>query len=141
MKKTTELIALLLSIFSSISCSAQDQKTVSASAINKVEVLYFHYTRRCVTCNTVESETKKSLESLYPEQMKSGAISFRSINLDDDSSKVDADRAQAAGQSLLIMSGSSRTDLTNKAFMYAVNSPEKLKSTIQKTLDPLLNIK
>lgn len=136
----TTVVALVLSLLASISCSAKDN-TAAAAASNKVEVYYFHYTRRCMTCNTVESETKKALSELYPAQMQSGAITFKSVNLDEDASKALADKCQASGQNLLVVSGTSRTDLTNQAFMNAVNDPGKLKAEIKKTIDPLIKAK
>lgn len=140
MKKISTIAAIILSLLASLSCSAQDKKTPSTGT-NKVEVYYFHYTRRCMTCNTVESETKKALSELYPALMQSGAVTFKSINLDEDASKALADKCKAPGQSLLIMSGTSRTDLTNQAFMNAVNDPDKLKAEIKKTIDPLIKAK
>ena len=96
----------------SISCSAQDTKkqTTPTQVSNKIEVYYFHFTRRCMTCNTVESEAKSALESLYPAQYKSGAITFTGINLDEDSSKTAAEKCKVGGQSLLIVSGDKRID-------------------------------
>ncbi|MBK8807536.1 MAG: hypothetical protein IPO21_13200 [Bacteroidales bacterium] len=131
--------ALFLTI-SNISCTAQDNKSANSTAkvAKKVEVYYFHYTRRCMTCNKVEEESKKALEALYPEQMKSGAISFQSVNLDEDSSKPIAEKCNASGQSLLIISGSNKTDLTSQGFMYATSNSAKLTEEIKKVVDPLL---
>lgn len=136
----TAIIALVLSLLTSFSCSAKENKAVAAVS-NKVEVYYFHYTRRCMTCNTVESETKKALSELYPAQMQSGAVTFKSLNLDDATTKALADKCQASGQNLLVISGTSRTDLTNQAFMNAVNDPDKLKAEIKKTIDALVKAK
>ncbi|MFA5420077.1 MAG: hypothetical protein WC341_16610, partial [Bacteroidales bacterium] len=65
---------ILMSVFAvmmigSLSCDAAQGKksrTVKAVTTAEVEVYYFHFTRRCVTCNAVESESKKAIESLYP---------------------------------------------------------------------------
>ena len=140
MNKLRTIIAFIICLSASPSISAQESKSAE-TVINKVEVFYFHYTRRCMTCNRVESETKKSLESLYPEKMKAGEVVFKSVNLDAADSKIDSDRAKAEGQSLLVVAGQSRTDLTNTAFMNATTRPEKLKAELQKTINPLLKIK
>ncbi len=44
------------------SCNAQEPKKQSGNTISnaQVDVYYFHFTRRCMTCNAVESESKKS---------------------------------------------------------------------------------
>lgn len=103
-----------------------------------VEVFYFHFTHRCVTCQAVESETLKSLPALYPHLYKTGKITFTSVNLDEDTSKTLAEKCKAEGQSLLIISNNKRIDLTDKAFMYAKNDPDKLKAEIKKTIDSLI---
>ena len=111
---------------------------LSLQAITKVEVYYFHYTRRCVTCQAVETETLKSITQLYPEQYKKGLITFKSVNLDEKSSDVLAQKCKAEGQSLLIITNNKRVDLTEQGFMCAKSSPEKLKTALKKTIDPLL---
>lgn len=143
MNKIVLLTVGLIMTMSSISCNAQDTKKQSSQAQidKKIEVYYFHFTRRCTTCNTVELEAKRAVESLYPAQYKSGAITFTGINLDEESSKAAAKKCKAGGQSLLIMSGGKRIDLTSQGFMYAVNNPDKLRAEIKKAIDPLLAIK
>ena len=68
-------------------------------------------------------------------------ITFKSINLDEKSSESIAKKCQASGQSLLVISGKKRTDLTSEGFMYARNTPDKLKQKIKSTIDPLLGSK
>lgn len=130
----------LILMLGSISCNAQSAKKEETKAVakGKVEVVYFHFTRRCMTCNAVEAEAKKAVEAMYSSQVKSGKITFKSINLDDATSKTAAEKCGAEGQSLLIMGSDKRIDLTSQGFMYAVNSPEKLKAELKKAIDPLL---
>ncbi len=106
--------------------------------VNKVEVFYFHLTRRCVTCQAVENESRNAIEALYPEQVKKGTVSFTSVNIELEESKAVAERCKVTGQTLLVLSGDVRVDLTDKGFMYATTSPDKLRAEIKKTIDPLL---
>lgn len=140
MKKILLFSFLLTFFMGSMSCEAQNKQKQQSEKVSSenVEVYYFHYTRRCVTCNTVESETKKHLETLYPELVKNGKISFTSINLEEASSKAIAEKCGATGQSLLIITGNKKTDLTQAGFMYARSQPEKLKAQIKSTIDPLV---
>ena len=140
MKKIFLFSFIIAFLSGSVSCDAQKKKPGKAgnTLSDKVEVYYFHYTRRCVTCNTVETETKKALETLYPELVKQGKITFASVNLEDAGSKAVAEKCKASGQSLLVISGDKRSDLTNSAFMYARSQPEKLKAEIKTTIDPLI---
>ncbi|MEA4839450.1 MAG: nitrophenyl compound nitroreductase subunit ArsF family protein [Bacteroidales bacterium] len=124
-----------------MSCNAaqgkNDQSAKKVAAQN-VEVYYFHFTRRCITCKAVEAESKKALESLYPAQTKAGKITFEEINLDDESSKVLAEKLGIGGQSLLIVGGGKKIDLTSQGFMYAKSNPEKLKAEIKAAIDSLI---
>jgi len=140
MKKLFLVTFALIMMLGGISCDAKSaSKAKAKTAIsNKVEVYYFHFTRRCVTCNAVEAESKKAIEALYPELVKSGKITFKGYNLDDESSKEIAKKCGAEGQSLLVIKGTNRTDLTSQGFMYARSNPEKLKAELKKTIDPLI---
>ena len=77
MKKLSFLF-ILLGVVVATSCNAQsDSKNQTKyTAEGKVEVYYFHFTGRCVTCKTVEAEAKTNVETIYAEQFKSGKISF-----------------------------------------------------------------
>jgi len=91
-----------------------------------------------VTCKTVESEAKNNIETLYPNQVKNGIITFQSVNLDDDSSKDLAKKLSVSGQSLLIVKGDQKFNITNEGFMYARTNPEKFKTIIKGKIDSLL---
>ena len=140
MKKLILLSVVLLVVsFLSVNTLAADKKTqTTVSKAAKVEVYYFHFTRRCVTCQAVETETQADIAALYPAQAKKGLISFKTVNLDEKKSEVLAKKCKAEGQALLVISGSKRIDLTEQGFMYAKSSPNKLKAELKKTIDPLL---
>jgi hypothetical protein len=138
MKKLFLLSFALMMIMSSVSGYAENAKKPKTKSSAKVEVYYFHFTRRCMTCNAVEAESKKAIEAAYPALVKSGKITFKSLNLDDQSSKPLAEKCGAEGQALLVMGGGKRFDLTSQGFQYAKNDPEKLKAELRKTIDPLV---
>jgi hypothetical protein len=104
----------------------------------KVEVYYFHNTRRCATCQAVEDETKKALEQFFSARMKDGSVTFISINLEEGDNEAFAEKLGVSGQTLLLVAGDKKVDLTNDAFMYATTKPEKLHKEIRKTVDDLL---
>jgi len=142
MKKIISVSALILIMVSVFSFSANYQKAqatkTSVSKSAKIEVYYFHFTRRCATCQAVETESQKTISLLYPAQKKKGLITFKSVNLDVKGTETLAKKCKAEGQALLIISGGKRIDLTEKGFMYALNSPEKLKAELKKVIDPLM---
>jgi hypothetical protein len=107
-------------------------------AARKIEVYYFHFTRRCMTCNNVEKVSKEAVEQQYAEKVKAGEITFKSINLDEKEGEAIGAKLKIEGQTLLIVSGDKRVDLTDKGFMYANDSPGKLKAEIKKAIDNML---
>jgi hypothetical protein len=135
MKQISFLSFALLMFMGSWSCNAQtDKKDIKTNASAKVEAYYFHFSARCVTCKTVEAEAKADIESLY-----GGKVTFQAVNLDDASSKAIAEKLQIGGQTLLIVKGDTKINLTNEGFMYARNNPEKFKAVIKEKIDPLVN--
>jgi hypothetical protein len=126
-------ILFFLSLFVASAVFAEIPETTP-----KVEVYYFHFTRRCNTCITVENVSKEAVETQFPEQVKRGEISFRSVNLDDKEGEALGEKYKIEGQTLIVISGDQRIDLTDKGFLYAVDSPEKLKGEIKKTVEELL---
>jgi len=128
----------LVMMVGNLSCEAQTTKKQAKAIVSaKVEVYYFHFTRRCHTCESVEAESKKAVETLYPEQVKKGSTTFQALNLDDDSSKKIAEKLKVSGQSLLVVKAGKQVDLTDKGFMYATSNPEKLQAEIKKAIESL----
>jgi hypothetical protein len=130
----------LLSVLLFSGCNGQtEKKTVTvASANNDVEVYYFHMTTRCVTCKTVEAEARKNVEVLYPEQVKSGKISFTALNLEDATGRSMGERLGVNSQTLLIVSGDQKINITNEGFLYAVAQPQKFTEVMKSKIDPLI---
>lgn len=121
------------------SCNAQPVATENpVNNSDKIEAYYFHFTARCVTCNTIEARAKENLETLYPNQFKNGLITFQSVNLEDPESRPLAKRLGVNGQSLLIVRGDQKINLTNEGFMYATVKPERFREIINEKVDGLL---
>jgi hypothetical protein len=139
--KTRTVLTLFIAFMGMVFISNAQTTDKSLKALNisgdKVEVYYFHYERRCATCMAVENESKKALEELYPEKMKSGEIIFLSVNIEEESNLPLAEKYKVDGQTLLLVKGDKKENLTNTAFMYAATKPEKLKKAIGDTIDKL----
>ncbi|MFZ4522702.1 MAG: nitrophenyl compound nitroreductase subunit ArsF family protein [Bacteroidales bacterium] len=110
----------------------------SVGTVKNIVVYYFHFTRRCMTCNNVEKVSKEAVESQFASLVKSGEVSFKSVNLDEKAGEAVGAKYKIEGQTLIIISGDKRVDLTDKGFMYANDSPAKLKAEIKKAMDGLL---
>jgi len=133
--KTLPFLAIL-SLFLNCSCSGQsnvDSEKVSISQESDIEVYYFHYTRRCVTCQAVETVSSEAVNELYGDR-----VPFAGYNLDETDGKEKAQELGVSGQTLLIVSGDKKINITNEGFMYARNNPEKLKQVISDHITPML---
>ncbi len=135
MKQLMVLSFAFLMLFSVFSSDAQVKKSdVKATVSKKIEVYYFHFSRRCNTCKSVEANAQKAVETLYADKVKKGEYSFKSINLDDASSKTIAKKLGVGGQTLLVVSSKKQIDITDKGFMNA-QDPEKMKEEIKKAVN------
>jgi hypothetical protein len=134
------LISFVLFALVTISCNSQtNQKPVaSVTKSGDVEVYYFHMTTRCVTCKTVEAEARKNVEMLYADQVKSGNISFTSLNLEEATGKSMGEKLGVNSQTLLIVNGDKKINITNEGFLYAVSQPQKFTEVMKSKIDPLI---
>lgn len=118
--------------------TSQSDPAANLAPGNKVEVLYFHFTRRCMTCNNVEKVSKDAVENQFADKVKSGEVTFRSINLEEKEGETAGAKYKIDGQSLVVVCGDKKVDLTEQGFMYANNKPEKLKAEIKKAVEGML---
>ncbi len=137
MKKIICYSLILLASIWGNSVSAQNAKDAQqAKKSEKIEAYYFHNTARCITCRAVELESKKDLESLYGNK-----VVFKSINIQDATNKEITKKLDISGQTLLIVIGDKKINLTNEGFMYARTNPVKLKEIIKAKVDELIAVK
>lgn len=136
MKTLNMFFLFFIALSLNISCSAQTDKNNETAEVKQgdnVEVYYFHSTRRCETCKAVEDVSKSSIAELYGE-----TVSFIGYNLDEPEAAKKAEELEVSGQTLLIVSGDTKINITNDGFMYARSNPEKLKQIIKGKIDPLI---
>ena len=107
------------------------EKTAGA---DKIEAYYFHNATRCVTCKTVEAEAKADFNELYGNK-----VTFHALNLEEKETRLVAKKLEVSGQTLLVVKGDKKINLTNEGFLYAVTDPEKFKSIIKEKVDPLMD--
>lgn len=82
-----------------------DQKTAqiqAAKPAEKIQVFLFHSTQRCSSCIAIGKFAKETVEQKFPEELKSGKIEFREINIDLPENKELATKFKATGSTLFI---------------------------------------
>lgn len=139
--RTLRIVYLVIIIPVLFSCNvkAEKQDAVTGATSVAIEVYYFHFTRRCATCNAVEEKTVEFLKELYAEQMENKSICFKPINLDEEDSEEIAEKLGVSGQALLFVKGDKMVNLTTNGFMNARSNPDKFKEKIKETVDGLLS--
>lgn len=141
MKRIASILSVFLFVLVSSSCGDVSGKSESVSVSakdKKVDVYYFHFTRRCVTCVAVENESKKAIEELYADKIKTGEVTFHEVNLDLEEGKKIAQELNRNGQGLIVVSEESIVDLTQQGFMFAMRNPEKLRDALKQAVDNFL---
>ena len=77
--------------------------TATADAGSKVVVYYFHATRRCWTCKTIEAYSEEAIRSGFAEQLGSGAMEWRTVNIDKPENQHFVDDFQLATRTVVLV--------------------------------------
>ncbi|MCK4989017.1 MAG: hypothetical protein KAS29_00970 [Bacteroidales bacterium] len=142
LKPSLLIMFVALSLFGCKAPTAENQTNENQTAENvqsdDIQVYYFHNTKRCATCNAVEDETLMALELFYKENIEAGTIEFTSLNLEEEEGESMAQELQVSGQTLLLVKGETKVNLTNDGFMNARTNPTKFHEILKSQIDQLL---
>ena len=105
-------------------------QSVSDTARAPIEIMYFYGKQRCVTCRAIEQVVVELTQNELREAIASGQVHFRAIDWTQETTL--AERYEVAWSSLIIDCNGEITNLTEKAFTYARQQPDKLKEEILK---------
>lgn len=124
MRKTIKFLSVFAIIILLSACNGQPKKDTNASldaSISKIEVLDFHSTHRCMTCNAIEKNTKYTLDTYFSKELKADKITFQVINVDEKENENIAEKFEASGTSLILnvikKGKETQINLTDFAFM------------------------
>lgn len=135
------LMAAVLVLAAAPTLSAQNKPAKKTTSTSRVEVLDFHTDHRCNTCLEIEKLTRKALADRYAKELKSGKITFRLINADDEANAEIVKKFLAFGTTLIVYSNKqgkeNHVDLTNFAFMN-YNKADKFNAGLRKEIDAAL---
>lgn len=92
--KFQRVVTVVLSLFVLISLGYLIEDNRRNARIEKAEVelaaggrmtvvYYFHGTKRCHTCRTIEAYTREAIESTYGEELAAGKVEVRAVNVDE----------------------------------------------------------
>lgn len=137
---TLKLLSALAISLLLTSCNGQDKNKETAvdTSISKIEVLDFHSTHRCMTCNAIEANTKYTLDTYFTPELKEEIITFQVINVDEKENEKIAEKFEASGTSLIlnvIKNGKeTQINLTDFAFMNG-NDQEAFSKELKAKID------
>jgi len=77
-------VLMLLLLASAAPAISVDIAGGSSGAPDKIVLLYFHRTQRCASCNNAEQYARDTLNTYFPENIKSGLLSIQSIDYQQD---------------------------------------------------------
>ncbi len=64
---------------------------------------YFHGKFRCASCVKIEALSRKAVTEGFPEELKSGRLQFREVNVDEASNRHFIAEYQLSSQSLILV--------------------------------------
>jgi len=121
--KTIKFFTVLAISLILTSCNGQDKSKITSlnKSVSKIEVLDFHSTHRCMTCNAIEANTIYTLNTYFVKELNENKITFQVINVDEKENEKIAEKFEASGTSLflnVIKNGKeTQINLTDFAFM------------------------
>ncbi len=64
---------------------------------------YFHGRFRCASCVKIERLSRKAVEEGFPEEMRSGRLAFREVNVDEPQNRHFIEEFRLSSQSLVLV--------------------------------------
>lgn len=93
--------------FSSSEQISHQEKTESEQMTqkiqNKIIAYYFHRTKRCPTCITIEEYSGEAVKNGFAEDIKTGRLEWKSVNIEDGGNEHFEDDYQLYTQSLVLV--------------------------------------
>jgi hypothetical protein len=127
--------------------SAIDKKDSDTSKSNstfaKVEIYNFHQTKRCKACLAVGEQVKQFVIDNYGNNDNKDVL-FRDVNISLKENQTIADKFQVNWSGLYILAHTSKGDVTENltefAFMNAVDKPDSVRKALESKINKYLNL-
>jgi hypothetical protein len=82
----------------------------SSGPADRVDVVYFHRTVRCYSCQYAEAGTRYTVETYFADELASGKLTFQSIDVQDEANADIVEKYGAYGSQLFINTIKDGTD-------------------------------
>ncbi|MDD2634465.1 MAG: nitrophenyl compound nitroreductase subunit ArsF family protein [Bacteroidales bacterium] len=135
MKNLISVTLIIISVFSLAGCKNNSDKKTDSIEESKVMVYYFHGEQRCPTCIAVGEVSQETVKAEFGENED---VTFKDVDFSTEDGEPISDKYEIASSSLLIVSGENIVDVTDDAFAFARNDPDKLKKIIIDQINKML---
>jgi len=107
---------------------------------DSIEVVHFHGTHQCASCIAVGKYALQTIQEKFPQEVASGKIRFKEINIDLSENKEIVTKYQTGGSSLFINAIRGTTDdiQQDSTVWQLVNNEEKYINYFEGKLKTLL---
>ncbi|MGJ8759325.1 MAG: nitrophenyl compound nitroreductase subunit ArsF family protein [Polaribacter sp.] len=143
--KTIKILSVLTFVLILSACSGEKKNKEQSldQSTSKIEVIDFHSTHRCMTCNAIEKNTKYTLNTYFSKELEENKITFQVINVDEKENEKVAEKFEAAGTALIINviknGKETQINLTDFAFMNG-NDQDAFSKELKSKLDTQLKM-
>jgi hypothetical protein len=90
------------SVQNSAAANQAERAAISEAEGDHVVAYYFHTNRRCMTCRTIEAYTEEALKERFSEELESGKLKFRSLDVSVAENAHFVDDYQLFSQSVVL---------------------------------------
>lgn len=132
----------------SAACSSNSNKESVSQKVDldqkdALMVYAFRGTRQCATCKHMKAYTKSTLDKHFKEELKSGAIVYQVVDVDEDANYELAEKFEATGTALMInkiKGGKDHIeDWSDFAFEFANGDQAKYETELKKMIEEKLH--
>lgn len=133
MKRISLILAISIVVIGFFNCGQKsDNKADSTIEVAQVEtakvmVYYFHSKQRCKTCLAIQNLAVETIAANFSDNED---VKFIELDFSEKANEAISEKYEVAGSSLIIVTGSEHTNLTELAFANALRNPEVLKTAI-----------
>ena len=109
---------------------------------DRVEVVYFHRTQRCYVCYYAEEKTRYTLETYFADEMASGRVVFKVLNVQDKENAAIVNKYGAYTLSLFINTIRGGTDHIEKVtdIWYLIGDDEAFVEVVRDKIEKSLKV-
>ena len=93
---------------------SEEVENITPEQQKKLIVYYFHGNARCVTCRKLESYAKETLDLYFPEELASGILEFKPVNVEETANEHFIDDYKLVSKSVVLSDTANGTQVNWK---------------------------